>query len=104
MLLLTGAIGRTQGQTLPPDMKAMMADHQHQMMMSMQAADTKLDQLVADLNAARGAGVEVRLDKMTAVVNELVAERKNMRRMMGMMHGAGLPNDEHSAHHPDPGK
>jgi hypothetical protein len=96
ILLLTASVGRTQERTAAPDAKPMM--------MSMQASDARLDQLVADLNAARGAGVDVRLDKVIAVVNELVAERKKMQGMMRMMHGEATPKDDHSAHHPESGK
>lgn len=53
------------------------------MMASMDAQDKKIDALVAELNAAKGTD---RLDKLVAVVNELVAERKAMHEhMMGMM-------------------
>jgi hypothetical protein len=100
VLLLAGSVGRTEGQTAPPDGKGTMMTS---MPMSMQS-DTKLDQLVADLNGSRGASVDARLDKVIAVVNELVAERKQMRGMMRMMHGDGAPKDDHSTHHPAPGK
>jgi hypothetical protein len=112
MLLVSSAVGRTQSPPAAPDTHQMMAGRQQ--MMSMQAADKndkKLDDLVAQLNAARGND---RLDKVIAVVNELVAERKGMREMMarhdGMM-GAMMKNgaapktgDDHSAHHPDTAK
>ena len=65
-----------------PDMHAMMMD-QHRMMMSMQESDKKLDDLVTQLNAAKGND---RIDKLVAVVNELAAERHNMHSMMSM-HG-----------------
>jgi hypothetical protein len=86
-----------------------MMGGQQQMMASMQAADKRLDDLVAQLNAARG---EERLDKVIAVVKELVAERKAMRDMMagrgGMMmnreSAAPATGGDHSTHHPDPGK
>jgi hypothetical protein len=77
MLVVASAVGRTQEKTAAPDTHSMMAGRQQ--MMSMQASDKKLDDLVAQLNAARGND---RLDKVIAVVNELVAERKGMHEMM----------------------
>ncbi|HET9833865.1 MAG TPA: hypothetical protein VFP91_19215 [Vicinamibacterales bacterium] len=81
-LALAAGVGRSQETAAKPDMHAMMAG-QHQMMMSMQASDKKLDDLIAQLNAAKGND---RIDKLVAVVNELVAERKQMANMMSM-HG-----------------
>ena len=108
MLVVAGAAGRAQNPPAAPNQPATMAGQQR-MMASMQAADKKLDDLVAQLNAARG---DDRLDKVIAVVKELVAERKTMREMMAgrggmMMHAEpaapGAGND-HSTHHPEPGK
>ena len=82
VLAIAGGIARSQEQTAKPDTHSMMASQQH-MMMSMQASDKKLDDLVAQLNAAKGND---RIDKLVAVVNELVAERKQMTSMMSM-HG-----------------
>jgi hypothetical protein len=81
-LALAAGIARPQETATVPDMHAMMAGQQ-KMMMSMQATDKKLDDLVAQLNAAKGND---RIDKLVAVVNELVAERKQMANMMSM-HG-----------------
>lgn len=51
----------------------------------MMAQDDKLDKLAAEMNAAKGND---RIDKLVAVVNELVAERKAMHEhMKGMMKG-----------------
>ena len=60
------------------------------------------------------AQINKKLDDLTAVVNELVADRKNMREMMaahgGMMAPKGKtetpapPSDDHSAHHGAQGK
>ena len=56
------------------------------MMAERHAADQKLDELVAKMNAARGND---RIDAMAAVITELVAQHKNMgagmMRMGGMM-------------------
>ena len=82
MLLAAGSLGHAQNPPAAANPRAMMAGQQ-QMMASMQAGDKKLDDLVAQLNAARGND---RLDKLVAVVNALVAERKGMRDMMAM-HG-----------------
>jgi len=79
-LALAAGVAGSQETAAKPDMHAMMAG-QHQMMMSMQASDKKIDDLIAQLNAAKGND---RIDKLVAVVNELVAERKQM---MTMMHG-----------------
>jgi hypothetical protein len=92
-----------------PDKPSMMADRSQMMamMQSDQAADRRLDDLVAQLNAARGND---RLDKVIAVVNELVVQRKSMHgtRMMmsnGMMSGETTKKgDDHSSHHPEAGK
>jgi hypothetical protein len=108
MLVVAGAVGRAQNPPAAPGQPAMMAGQQ-QMMASMQAADKKLDDLVAQLNAARG---DDRLDKVIAIVKELVAERKTMRGMMagrgGMMmnreSAAPATGGDHSTHHPDTGK
>jgi hypothetical protein len=60
---------------------AMMTQRQ-QMMANMKTMDQKLDELVARMNAARGAE---KVDAVAAVVSELVAERTQMRgRMMAM--------------------
>jgi hypothetical protein len=108
MLVVASAAGRAQNPPAAPGQPATMAGQQ-QMMASMQSADKKLDDLVAQLNAARG---DERLDKVIAVVKELVAERKTMRDMMAgrgvmMMNkesAAPTPGGDHSTHHPDAGK
>jgi hypothetical protein len=108
MLVVASAAGRAQNPPAASDPHPKMAGQQP-MMASMQAADKKLDDLVAQLNAARG---DERLDKVIAVVKELVAERKAMREMMagrgGMMMNrepaAPGASSDHSTHHPEPGK
>jgi len=107
LVALTAGIARSQ-EPKKPDMHAMMAQ-QDKTMMSMEAADKRLDDLVSQLNAAKGND---RIDKLAAVVNELVTERKQMRAMMGgmmkEMHGGMMQHatenkagDDHSAHHPE---
>jgi hypothetical protein len=76
-LAVAGGVARSQ-ETAKPDAHAMMTG-QHNMMAAMQASNKTLDALVAELNAAKGND---RIDKLVAVVNELVAERKQMRMMM----------------------
>lgn len=51
----------------------------------MNAMDTKLQSLVAAMNSAAGSG---KVDAMSAVINELVAQRTQMRTQMMSMHGA----------------
>lgn len=68
------------------------------MMQRVQAADARLDQLVGEMNRAVGAR---KVAAMATVINELVAQRKQMRAHMmqmmemmdsgGMMGGAGRP-------------
>jgi hypothetical protein len=88
-LALAAGVARSQETAQKPDMHAMMAGQQ-QMMMSMHATDKKLDDLVAQLNAAKGND---RIDKLVAVVNELAAERKQMMNMMAM-HGGMMQKSE----------
>jgi hypothetical protein len=85
-LAIAGGTARMQEPSKKPDMHSMMADQQ-KMMMSMHASDKKLDDLLSQLNAAKGND---RIDKLVAVVNELAAERKDMHGMMSM-HG-GMMN------------
>ena len=63
------------------DESAMMAMHK-EMMAKMEAMDSKLDDLVKKMNAAKGSK---KVDATAAVMNELVAQRKQMRdHMMAM--------------------
>ncbi|MEO8216906.1 MAG: hypothetical protein ABI718_07480 [Acidobacteriota bacterium] len=63
------------------DCKAMMQMHED-MQKKMQGMDAKVDQLVADMNAASGSK---KVDRMAAVIGELVAQRKQMREQMQSM-------------------
>jgi hypothetical protein len=63
-------------------MQDMMKMHE-QMMAEMRAAQTKLDGLVSDMNAASG---DARVTTLTAVVNELVRQQRAMHHHMGQMH------------------
>jgi hypothetical protein len=106
-----------------------MAAHQQMMaerkaaMAKMAAADQKLTALVARMNTAKG---EEKVTALAAVVNELVAQRTEMREQMRMqggmmermmshmsgMHGTGgmmnkaptpdkAAEPDHGAHHPE---
>jgi hypothetical protein len=89
-------------------MGQMMMERQ-KMMAQMQAAEKKLDELVATMNAARGAE---KVEPIAAVVNELVAQHKRMHDgMMTMMQqmmppvtasgeGQNPPAAGHEEHHP----
>jgi len=64
--------------------KAMMAQHEN-MMAEMKAADQRLEDLVAKMNAASG---QAKVDATAATVTEIAAQRKLMRdRMMAMHQG-----------------
>ncbi len=66
----------------------MMAKRQ-EMRDKVRAMDAKLDQLVAEMNAALKSDRRDALEKpMAAVINELVAERKESRSMMMEMQPA----------------
>jgi len=62
--------------------KAMMAEHE-KMMAEMKAADQRLDDLVAKMNASSG---QAKTDATAATVTEIVAQRKTMRDRMMQMH------------------
>lgn len=73
----------------------MMAMHQ-EMAQKLQAMDQKLDGLVTTMNKARG---NAKMEAMAAVINELVAQRQEMRKMVssfypmmgrGMHHSWGM--------------
>jgi hypothetical protein len=72
----------------PADMSsrcaAIMADHDR-VMTEVQAADQRLDDLVAQMTAASG---EDKVDATAAVVTEMVTQRKTMRERMMHMQGA----------------
>ena len=61
--------------------ESMMAHHK-EMMAKMEAMDSRLDDLVTKMNAAKGSR---KADAVAAVVNELVAQRKQMREHMMAM-------------------
>ena len=61
--------------------ESMMAHHK-EMMAKMEAADARLDELVKAMNAATGS---TKTNAFAAVLNELVAQRKQMREDMMAM-------------------
>jgi hypothetical protein len=92
------------------DHEAMMARHEA-MKAEMQAADERLESLVAAMNAAEGD--DARIDAMAALLTELVAQRKGMcRHMMEGMHGMmqgmheGMMggHEQHRGHEGHPGQ
>ena len=119
VLLLSASVGNTQtahdhstpASTGPQQQE--MANHQA-MMANMQAAQKKLDDLVAQMNAATGPD---KVDRTAAVVSEMAAIHKDMctqmmngemmSMMMQMQHGAARqaapgaesPDADHAGHH-----
>jgi len=92
LVLGFGLAGRALAQDRPmgemhregADHEAMMARHEA-MKAEMQAADERLESLVAAMNAAEGD--DARIDAMAALITELVAQRKGMcHHMMEGMH------------------
>ena len=65
----------------PSNMQDMMKMHE-QMMAEMKAADSRLDALVKEMNAAKG---EAKVNAVAAVVTELVRQQKSMHDRMGQM-------------------
>jgi hypothetical protein len=111
ILTLIGAAAASvvgaQAQAQPTGSHSMMADREKRMA-GIRETDKTLDELVAQLNAARGND---RIDRLVAVVNDLVAERTEMSGMMAM-HGSMMPllmdtgtgapkRDDYSSHHPE---
>jgi hypothetical protein len=79
------------------DCEAMMKKH-GEMQAKNKEMDARLDQLVAAMNQADG---QAKIDRMAAVVNELVAQRSQMRdHMAGMM----PMMMQHMGHHMQAGK
>jgi len=73
-------MGGMNGNMMPAD-RSMMAQHQ-QMLSTMNADDSKLNELVGRMKAAKGSA---RLDAMSAVISELVSEREQAGRQMMAM-------------------
>jgi len=65
----------------PSNMQDMMKMHE-QMVAEMKAADSRLDALVKEMNAAKG---ETKVNAAAAVVTELVRQQKSVHDRMGQM-------------------
>ena len=66
----------------PSNMQDMMKMHA-QMMAEMKAADSRLEALVKEMNAASG---DATVSAVASVVTELVRQQKSMHERMGQMH------------------
>ena len=66
----------------PSNMQEMMKMHE-QMMAEMKAADSRLDALVKEMNAATG---DAKVNAVATVVTELVRQHISMHERMGHMH------------------
>lgn len=122
-LLLSASVGNAQttghdhsAAPAPGDasQQAQAAANQHEMMAKMQAQQKKLDDLIAQMNAAPGSE---KVDRMAAVITEMAAMHKDMctqmmnggmlSMMMQMQHGAASPaapdaespDADHAGHH-----
>jgi hypothetical protein len=121
-LLLSASVGNAQttghdhsAAPTPGDasQQAPAAPNQQAMMANMQAQQKKLDDLVAQMNAATGSE---KVDRMAAVITEMAAMHKDMcaqmmnggmSMMMQMQHGAASPaapdtespDADHAGHH-----
>ncbi len=89
MFFLAPALFAQMSMPMPADQKpAMMPDcaammhKEDAMKQHMADMNAKLDGLVADMNKARGSA---RVDKMAAVINELVSQRSMMQKEMMAM-------------------
>jgi hypothetical protein len=97
-LAISVAVGYAQSSQLEhgtagPPAQTAAADHQA-MMARMQAEQKKLDELVAQMNAATGSE---KVDRIAAVVTEMAAMHKQMNTMM--MQG-GMMQMQHGQSHP----
>ena len=71
----TPGAGKSMSSAMQPDCKNMMAKRD-QMMADMKAMDASLDRKVAAMNSATGTA---KVDAMASVINEMVAQRKQMQ-------------------------
>lgn len=79
--LVTAVAAQTPSSS-PSNMQDMMKMHE-QMMAEMKAADSRLDALVKNMNAATG---DAKVNAVAAVVTELVRQQRSMHDRMGQMH------------------
>jgi predicted house-cleaning noncanonical NTP pyrophosphatase (MazG superfamily) len=81
LLCVPAAFAQMPGDQKPammPDCAAMMQQHEA-MQKDMAAMDTKLQTLVDEMNKTKGSA---RVDKIAAVINELVTQRGMMKKQM----------------------
>ena len=78
LVVATGVSAQQPG----PQSDTSRAMRREMMMQRVQAADARLDKLVSEMNRASGAK---KVEAMAAVINEMVAQRKQMRAHMREM-------------------
>jgi uncharacterized coiled-coil protein SlyX len=81
------------------DSSSMQAPMDRKMMAQMQEADARLDRLVTEMNRSSGSK---KVEAMAAVINEMVMQRKQMRKhMMQMMEQRGKSTEGQKSQHHD---
>ena len=91
LLVASSASAQQRDQARDTASRAMPSPHhgdRAMMMKMMEASDARLDHLVQAMNSATG---EKKVDAMAAVINELIAQRKQMRGHMRQMMGPPGP-------------
>jgi hypothetical protein len=88
-----------------PQMNRQRQMNRQMMMQRIQGADARLDRLVTQMNQSTG---NKKVQAMAAVINELVAQRKQMHQHMGRMMESGMmegaqptaaDSEDHSEHY-----
>jgi hypothetical protein len=75
------AQGMKMEKPMMAECKAMMERH-HKMQAEMKQMDERLERLVTEMNSASGSA---RVDRMAAVINEMVSQRRAMHERMSSM-------------------
>jgi hypothetical protein len=70
-----------------PQMNRQRQMNRQMMMQKIQESDARLDRLVSQMNQSSG---NKKVQAMAAVINELVAQRKQMHQRMGQMMDSGM--------------
>lgn len=88
-LLAAGASAQQPGQHRGDSTKTMQGPRMNRQMMmqKVQESDARLDRLVSQMNQSTG---NKKVQAMAAVLNELVAQRKQMHQRMGQMMDSGM--------------
>ena len=91
-LLAAGASAQQPGQHRGDSTKTMQGPRMNRQMMmqKIQESDARLDRLVSQMNQSTG---NKKVQAMAAVINELVAQRKQMHQHMGQMMDSGMMDD-----------